>query len=50
LIAEDQEEPDEGPILELEEELYKLVLQIDQIHERLETLEETYDFHTNKLD
>ncbi|MFN9904938.1 MAG: hypothetical protein ACK56F_02280 [bacterium] len=25
LIAVDQEEPDEGPILELEEEIYKLV-------------------------
>ena len=49
LVAQDQEEPDEGPILELEEQIYQVTLEIDQINERLETLEETYNFHTTKL-
>ncbi len=49
LVAQDQEEPDEGPILELEEQIYQVTFLIDQINERLETLEETYNFHTDKL-
>lgn len=49
LVAQDQEEPDEGPILELEEQIYQVTLEIDQVNERLETLEETYNFHTTKL-
>ena len=49
LVAQDQEEPDEGPILELEEQIYQVTFEIDQINERLETLEETYNFHTDKL-
>ena len=49
LVAQDQEEPDEGPILELEEQIYQVTIEIDQINERLETLEEIYNFHTNKL-
>lgn len=49
LVAQDQEEPDEGPILELEEQIYQVTFEIDQINERLETLEETYNFHSDKL-
>ena len=36
-IAEASEEPDEGPILELEEDIYKLTAEIERIEELLST-------------
>lgn len=49
LAASEQEEPDEGPILELEEEIYQLSLQIGNITETLESFEDSCNFHAKKL-
>lgn len=43
-IAEASEEPDEGPILELEEDIYKLTAEIERIEELLSTQEEKYNY------
>lgn len=49
LIAEQAEVPDEGPILELEELIYQLTMEIQNVNETLESLEETHKFHSDKL-
>jgi hypothetical protein len=36
-IAEQSEEPDEGPILELEEDIYKVTVEIERVEESLQT-------------
>ena len=43
-IAEASEEPDEGPIAILEEEIYQLTAEIDRIEELLSTKEEKYNY------
>lgn len=49
LKADAQEEIDEGRMLELEEEIYQVALQIQNLNDTLDSLGQTYKFHTDKI-
>jgi chromosome segregation ATPase len=49
MAAADTPDFDDGRILELEEEIYQVDAQIGNITDHLESLEETYEYHSKKL-
>ena len=49
MVATESEDFDEGKIIEMEEEIYQLTLQVQNINDSLESFEDSYNFHLEKL-